>query len=182
MLHIDREFVEAYRARYDARFADKTDPRDEQELRNWLANMAEPKYLDWDHFLKLAKWKSPRPERHYEKNDEGLVIEATRISFQASHDKLKLHILMVLEGVSVAVASTILHFLFPDQYPIFDVRTRSALDKAGKWRQGHDPKEDGDIDAWAYYVQVMRGLSKELDVSLRDLDKALFAYDKWPEG
>jgi hypothetical protein len=141
--------------------------------------MPAPRFLDREHFISAAGWKSPRPKHLYAKNEEQLVLEATRLAYLADSDRLKLHVLSVLKGVDVAIAATLLHFLLPDQFPIFDIRVRRRLAKAGYW---HRPLRDASEESWLGYIELMRRLSAELDVTLRDLDKALFAADRWGQS
>ena len=180
MLDISREFVEQWATKHDAKLKEKEQGRKalqtESEIREWLARQPEPKYFDKEHFVRLGKWKTPRQKENYKSNDESLVKGATHLAYEVPHERLKLHILKVLKGVGVPVASTFLHFLHPDKFPIFDVRVRSSLNKAGKWNRSVGDASD---NAWLEYVDIMRDLSRRLGVSLRELDKALWAYDKW---
>jgi len=176
MLEISGEFVYHWAAEYDKHFNESKEAQVEKQLRQWLAQQPEPKYLDKEHFVKLGWWKARRQMENYKANDRNLVEEATRLAYEATNERIKLHILKVLKGVQVPVASTILHFLQPDSFPIFDIHVRKSLKKAGRW--------DGDVndasdEAWRDYVVLMRDLSEHLGVSLRELDKALWAYDKW---
>ena len=66
--------------------------------------------------------------------------------------------------------------MHPDKFPIFDVHVRKSLEKAGKWSRSEN---DANENAWSEYVDIMRDLSTNLGVSLRELDKALWACDKW---
>ena len=176
MLNISHEFVRQWVKEHDERLEGGTALQIEMEVREWLAEQPEPKYFDKEHFVKLGKWKPPRQEENYISNDESLIKETTHLAYEVSHDRLKLHILKMLKGVGVPVASTFLHFMHPDKFPIFDVRVRSSLAKATKWHRAIDDQSD---DAWSEYVDIMRDLSKNLNVSLRELDKALWSYDKW---
>jgi len=176
MLDISREFVKHWVKEHDERFEGGTALQIEKEVREWLTNQPEPKYFDKGHFVKLGKWKTPRQEKNYIRNDESLIKETSRLAYEATHEKLKLHILRVLKGVGVPVASTFLHFMHPDNFPIFDVHVRSSLKKAGKWDRSVD---DQSADAWSEYIDIMRSLSKNINVTLRELDKALWSYDKW---
>jgi len=176
MATIHRQFVEHWAKVYDDNFRWSEAEQVEKPMREWVAKQPEPKYFDKEHFVKLGKWKTPRQEENYKSNEESLIKEATRLAYEVSHERLKLHILKVLKGVGVPVASTFLHFLHPDEFPIFDVRVRSSLKKAGKWNRSVDDVSDV---AWLEYVDIMRDLSRNLGVSLRELDKALWAYDKW---
>ena len=148
----------------------------EADLLNWLDSLGDARYLDKDHFVELCMWKSPRQKSRYESNGSPLVEKATRLAFDLDEEILKLYVLMALEGVGVPVASTILHFLQPEGFAIFDVRARGTLLGAGLW---HRRKGDQSVAAWIEYLAIMRRLAVRHRVSLRSLDKALFAYDKW---
>lgn len=124
-------------------------------------------------------WKSPRQRSRYKKNDPALIEKVTGLAYQLDEPVLKLHVLTALEGVAVPVASTILYFLHPERFPIFDVRARSTLTSSGHWIRS---PRDQSVAAWLAYVEIMRRLARRYRVSLRSLDKALFAYDKWPES
>lgn len=176
MLTIDRDFVQRWATNYDTEFQGSYDQTEERAIRDWLSRLPEPKYLDKEYFVRLGRWKTKRQTSNYEANDEKRIIEVTRSAYQASDEVLKLEILMSLRGVGVAVAATILHYLQPDVFPIFDYHARTSLQKAGRWSREID---DASVKAWLEYLKIMRGLSGHLGVSLRDLDKALFAYDKY---
>lgn len=176
MLEISREFVLQWSTEYDKRFDESEEVRVEREIRQWLAQHLEPKYLNKEYFVKLGWWKARRQMENYKANDNNLVKEATRLAYETSNEQIKLHILKVLKGVQVPVASTILHFLQPDYFPIFDMHVRKSLKKTGKWDMDVNDASD---EAWQKYVALMRELSERLGVSLRELDKALWAYDKW---
>jgi hypothetical protein len=150
------------------------DKKEETAIREWLSQQPEPKRLNKDFFVKLGCWKSPRQLHAYKANDERLIEEVTRLAYELTNERIKLHILKLLKGVEVAVASTILHFLQPDIFAIFDIRVRRSLKEAGKW----DDVTDTSDEAWLEYTAIMRNLSDSLGVTLRDLEKALWAHDK----
>ena len=64
----------------------------------------------------------------------------------------------------------------PTTPPEADRRARTTLKRTGLWKR---KATDASLDAWVDYVSIMRRLSRRNRVSLRDLDKALFAYDRW---
>ncbi len=167
-IRITREFVRYWSDRYDY--------REERQLKGWLAKQSGRKFLDRKRFLGIAMWKTPRAKDHYEANRAGFVRQVTDQAFQACDDRLRLHILMALDGVGVPVASTLLHFAFPDTYPILDVRALTTLTKAGLW-SGNEPGASTPAD-WLKYTRLMRRLAKKLRIDLRTLDRALWAFDK----
>ena len=136
----------------------------------------EPKFLNKEYFVRLGRWKTKRQTSNYESNAEKSIIELTRLAYTASDPTTKLNYLRQLRGVGVAVAATILHYFHPNVYPIFDYHARNTLTEAGYWKRGEDAAS---VNDWLEYVKIMQRLSKRIGMSLRDLDKALFAYDKY---
>ncbi len=122
-------------------------------------------------FVGIATWKTPRQKRNYEKNPAGLISEVTEIAFQKGRDeRVKIGVLTILEGVQYPVASTILHFAFPDRYPILDFRA--------VWSLGMEKPSPYTFDFWWAFVEKMRWESRRLGLTIRELDKALWAYSK----
>jgi hypothetical protein len=177
---LSREFVRKWAAQYDAKVGVKDK---EEELKAWLrARFREGRaYLDKGHFVEIATWKSQRPLRHYESNDDDLVQEVTALAFAVPREHLRLRVLTLLNGVGVPVASTILHFAFPGRYAIMDVRAVTTLTYLDLWtRPG--PVQPGftglSVADWQVYTHLMRQHARPLGVTLRELDKALWAFDK----
>ena len=175
MLKITRGFVREWAREYDRR-ADPRDRADEQALKAWLRGQQDPKHLDKTHFVRLARWAAPRGAEAYASNSPVLVRQATRLANQTTDERLKMHVLSALDGVSVMVGAAMLHFFHPRLYPIFDIHDRTTLKKAGFWPRR---TRDASVEAWQEYVRIMRRLARRYRVSLRDLDKALYAYDRW---
>ena len=175
MVVIDKDFVQKWSQVYDERFRGGKAAIEEKAIRDWLSNQKEPKYLNKEYFVRLGRWKSARVTKHYEANDDYEIIKATEAAYLSSDELFKLKLLQTLHGVGVAVAGTILHYLQPDVFPIFDIHCRKVLKEATLWSR--DKNDDGK-QAWLDYLQIMRKLSNRLGVSLRNLDKAMFAYDK----
>lgn len=96
--------------------------------------------------------------------------EITRFALKARSEKARIESLMILKGVSWPVASVILHFAFPDKYPILDFR---AI-----WSLGWEQQRQYNFDFWQKYVKELKKLAKKYRVSLRKLDKALWEYSK----
>ena len=182
-VRITKAFVDRWSARYDEDYLHSEYHPVEQSLKTWLAEQRGQKFLDKGRFLKLAAWKSPRAKRHHERNDSDFVREVTELAFQQDDERLSLHILMALDGVGMPVASALLHFAFPDRYPILDFHVVQALTEVGLWQRAKAP--DFTLAEWLKFTQLMRERAGRLGVPMRDLDKALWAFDKFgpkPEG
>jgi len=175
---LSREWVRERAAQYDADYGKKYAEYAEVEgrVKAWLqTRLREGRaYLDKGHFVEIATWKSHRPLRRYESNDDDLVQQVTALAFAARRDDLRLRLLTLLNGVDVRVASTILHFAFPDRYAIMDVRATTTLTHLGLWTR---PVQFS-VEDWQVYTRLMREHATRLDVTLRELDKALWAFDE----
>ena len=139
----------------------------EKEIKKWLKSH---RYLDKDRFIRLCLWKSARQKNNYEKNDDLTIKEITRFSFSTKSEKARIESLFVLDGVSYPVASTILHFAFPNKYPIMDFRVI--------WSMGWKQPKYYTFVFWQKYIDEIRKLLRKYKVSLRTLDKALWYYSK----
>jgi hypothetical protein len=181
MLRINRTFVREWAREYDRQrrrtLRGRREEAEERALKGWIRGQPNIKHLDKGHFVRLATWERPRSAESYQHSRSSLVRETTRLAWRVLNDRLKVHVLMALEGVDVTVAATLLHFFYPRRFPIFDSRDRATLSKAGLWTRSR--VGDAGLDSWSVYVPIMRRLARRFRVSLRDLDKALFAYDRW---
>lgn len=139
----------------------------EKEVKHWLETN---RYLNKEMFLRLCCWKSQRPKRHYIKNEEQKIIEITRIAFSTNNEKEKIETLMTLYGVRYPVASAILHFAFPDKYPIMDFKVIESL--------GWEKPNYYNFIFWEKYCNNIRELSKQYGMPIRTIDKALWTYSK----
>jgi hypothetical protein len=125
-------------------------------------------YLSKVDFVTLCEWNSTRPRARYRSNAEDFVREVTRVSFATPNERLRVQVLTLLNGVSLATASVLLHFCAPDSYPILD---RNSL-----WSLQETAPPKFDFDFWWAYVQATRKLAKQARVSMRVLDRALWQY------
>ena len=78
--------------------------------------------------------------------------------------------LISLEGVGVPTGSVLLHFAYPESYPILDVRALQSL--------GSLPRSVYPVSFWLDYLDCCRALAAQLGVSMRTLDKALWQHSK----
>ena len=109
-----------------------------------------------------------------EKNTPIEVTEISRASFFATTEGLRVGALLALHGVGWPMASVILHFAFPDRYPILDKRVMRVVGAPDAYS----------FDRWVEYTDLCREASGRLGVSMRVLDRALWTLDRTstPEG
>ena len=163
---LSKKEIKEYAHKYDEHREDN-DEVVEKEMKEWLENH---RYLNKEKFVKIGLWKSRRPKKKYESNEDLTVREITRFSFSTKSEEARIKSLLVLNGVSYPVASVILHFAFPNEYPILDFRAIWSLG----WKQ---PK-NYTFDFWQKYCNEMKKISKQTGEDIRTIDKALWEYSK----
>jgi len=131
-------------------------------------------WFERDEFLKICRWKSPRPSKHYQKNTEADVRERTSQSFSTSSEKDRVDYLMRLHGVRLPIASVLLHFGHKEPYPILDVYALKALG----CDQSYPTGRAGRHEFWMTYVDCCRQLADKYRVEMRILDRALWTLGK----
>lgn len=156
-----------YCKRYELNYRATDDEKTEKELKKWFLSN---RFLDKSHFVKLGLWKSKRPKKHYENNDNEFIKAITEFALSTKNERARVESLLIIRGVSWPVASTLLHFAYPDKYPIMDFR---AI-----WSLGWEQPKSYNFEFWQKYVDELRKLAKENSVSLRVLDKSLWYYSK----
>ena len=127
-------------------------------------------HLTLDDLIAVARWKwrGGRTRQLVADNTEEEVREISSVSFAAKTERLRIGALLALRGVQWPIASVILHFAFPDRYPILDVRAMNTVGGSTLYTFGK----------WIEYVTLCRRKAAEFDVSMRVLDRALWAHDK----
>lgn len=127
-------------------------------------------FLNKKEFLTVCAWKTPRSKSRCESNDGELIREVSALALTAKSEQMRIQIWTLLAGVKWPTASVFLHFAFPNQYPILDIR---AL-----WSVGTDAPAQYTFPFWSAYVNFCRELSRQANVSMRVLDQALWKYSE----
>lgn len=128
-------------------------------------------FLSRNQFAAIVGWKTRnRQKGRALLNAATYVEEVTRISFSTSESRLKIEVLRLLDGVQWPTASAILHFCEPDHWPILDYRALWSLSQPDDQRY--------DFELWSSYTEYTRKLATQSQVSMRTLDRALWAYSK----
>ena len=94
--------------------------------------------------------------------------ELTAYSLSAKSEQARLWCLRGISGVSFPLASVILHFAFPERYPILDFR---AL-----WSLGWPEPSSYTFEFWNRYCTRIREIANAFNLPLRTIDKALWQY------
>lgn len=167
MLEITHDNIEKYSQLYENRMNGAPDEIIEAEMKAWLRDN---RYLDREKFIKIGMWKTPRQKGRYESNENETVQKVTTFSLKTSSEQARIKSLFILNGVSYPVASAILHFAFPEKYPILDFRVL--------WSLGMKQPNSYTFEFWMKYCERMREISNQTRLPIRTIDKALWEYSK----
>jgi hypothetical protein len=131
-------------------------------------------YYTREEFIAVCAVKTPRSRPKVASNSEAAVNDATGRALGASDEASRMSSLLELAGVGVPTASVLLHCAFPDHYSILDVRALESL--------GVKPRSPYPVHFWLEYLDACRRLADESGVSIRTLDKALWAAFEGTRG
>jgi hypothetical protein len=123
-----------------------------------------------EEFIEVCAWKTVRSRPKVARNSEAAVVAATGRALATDDEAARMSALLELEGVGVPTASTLLYFVFPESYPILDVRALESL--------GVKPRSQYPLSFWLGYLDACRSLAAAHGVSVRTLDKALWQFSK----
>ena len=149
-------------------------------------------YIKKEELREIGRWKvqGGRIDRHLKKNSPAEVREQSGRAFTANDDEARVAALSELTGVRVPVGSTILAMWKPKQHAIIDFRALRALPAAKPHLVELDDytqfaeflelfRTYGSApSAYAFYVEHVRSLAKESDLLPREVDMALWEYDR----
>jgi len=136
--------------------------------------------IDKKTFQKLYDWKATRSKKYLEVEKNYKLYESAfkEILDLKDEEKIKFYLKTKerkkLPGILEPIASTILHFMYPDKFPIRDVRTVETLRDKGLLTGKVNYNE---------YRKVIFEIHKNCggEFSLRQIDRALFTYNEKKE-
>ncbi|ODV43325.1 hypothetical protein AWV79_18135 [Cupriavidus sp. UYMMa02A] len=168
---VDDAFVQRWEPQYDAIAHDETEY---QSLVHAVHNDVDSfGAIREATFRQILEWKSARTKGHVHWWNYGRYIETMRNCLSMDGDD-RLDAVCKLPGVAARVGSTILHFIYPDTYPIFDIRTLEALRYLGA-----DLGKSFSVNNYYRFREYLISTQVELNGwTLRELDRALFAFHK----
>jgi thermostable 8-oxoguanine DNA glycosylase len=148
------------------------------DIEKYLFKIIGPKvkekgFLSFEDFYQISMWKSVRQKQNYLKNKD-IVEKISKKAFEEKDEFEKIKILCELKGVGIPTASAILTIIYPEKYAVIDIRCLETLNKIF----GFKIKKSMSTNTWVNYLDIMRTLAKENNVTPRELDMALFAMHK----
>lgn len=161
-LRIPENLIRSYCEKYDYR----ADP-----ILTHVAHAAKKQgFLTREQLHEIALWKSKRRAELTLDNDENFVREITGFAFSANNEHSRIGALSLLKGVQFPTASVILHFCVDRNYPILDFR---AI-----WSLGIKKPSTYSAEYWCEYTKLCRSLAKKHNLTVRELDMALWQYSR----
>ena len=127
-------------------------------------------------FFAIVTWKSNRTKTKIRKglDDAGKTVqELMREVAQAKTPRDKVQVLLQVWGIGLAMASAILTVCYPKEFTVLDYRAWDVLEDASL--QGLPEDYPATPDEYLDYCAVCRRLAEQVGMSLRDLDRALWA-------
>jgi hypothetical protein len=116
----------------------------------------------------IFRWKTKgRGISRLRKNSDEEIADALGLAVAANTDRAAISVLSGLRGADVPVASAILMAIDPERYTVIDFRALEALGNRSNNRS---------VSFYLEYLSACRQLAKEHQVSLRDLDRALWQW------
>ena len=145
-----------------------------------------------DELQRISQWKvqGKRNDANVKKNSEHEVERRSRAALEASDDVEAIEELIELSGVGVPMASTVLTVADPSHYAIIDYRALRGLaaakphliepDEYATLAEflGHFRTYLDNPDTYAFYMQHVRELADDEGLTPREIDMALWAFDK----
>lgn len=196
-----QEFIEKYMSRYleeETEFEElrylkpdsgkeiETDLRSFENMKKFIRDRG---YLRKLELGSICKFKYPG-NTDWKKDDEKRVKEVTRKALSSDiDDQQKISELSDLAGVRTPTASAILTVVYPERYAIIDYRAvRSLLwkcldlEEAREFYIGLGAFRKPGPRHYPWYMERVRSLAEETDHTPREIDMALWKFDKIKDG
>lgn len=144
--------------------------------------------LDLKAIVEWKRLKRVNPRiKNETRNPPADVERLLKFAFTVQDERLKIEVLDLIHGVGPALVSAILTFTNPEHYGVIDYHAWNALRsfnqdllRKGLARKRFRFKKHGSFTASELldYLDVIRGIAQRRNTSARNVDKALFTYDK----
>jgi len=133
--------------------------------------------LDPEEFFAIIIWKRNASKSKIVqgiKESSETIESLTKKIYGLNNREDRLTLLKNIKNIGIAIASAILTVLDPDEFTIVDYRVKNSLEKLGI---NLPDKIEKDIKNYFRYVDICKELAQKYNLSLRNLDRALWAMD-----
>lgn len=175
---IDDRFIEVWHPRYDGTECDEAEYS--RILDGVGGEMRTTGRISAESFFDILHWKWAGLTGKIHRNAYGSYLDAIADCYGPT--KTPMERMKVLDGlwmVGPPLASTILHFVDPKSFPIYDVRTVAVL----KLREEIENRTPA-FSHYKRFMEVILSVKRNCSKSwtLRQIDRALFAFHKQNPG
>ncbi|MBB4212604.1 hypothetical protein EV659_11351 [Rhodothalassium salexigens DSM 2132] len=136
-----------------------------------VPNCQDRGYLTDEDFEFICSWKSPRPKMHRQRNTSSEIARKTHAALSEVSRSKSLDFLVELKGVRLRTATAVMHWFRQHDTPILDYRVIFSLGRP-------EPSNYEDMLFYDQIADEIIGEAKKVDVSLREMDRALWVWDK----
>lgn len=149
-------------------------------------------YIRFEELLEISRWKveSKRNDHRIRENSPEDIEKKSEDALSTSDAEEAVEYLTELNGVGVPVASSILTIAKPSEYAVIDYRALRALGVARP--QLTDPENysiystflshvqdyNQDERSYSFYMEHVREIADNQGLTPREVDMALWTYDK----
>lgn len=133
-------------------------------------------------FFAIVIWKSNRPKTKIKRGlvAAGKTVDALMREVNAAPTaQAKVEALLQVDGFGLAMASAVLTVCYPEHFTVLDFRAWEALQHFSV--SGLPLPYPQNVDQYLLYCAACRRLADEAGLSLRNLDRALWAQS-WEAG
>jgi len=170
-MKIDFQFVKEWEPKYDDLVSDQREYL--ALIENVKQDLDSFQTINVETFTRLINWKSARAKGRIEWNNYYNYQNVFRLVYN-NQQVDKMNELEALPGIGAPIASTILHFIFPDDFPIYDFRTVEVL-----YYFRYIKFKTARLSHYQEFQEVLKDLRTNLvHFNLRQIDRALFAFHK----
>ncbi len=168
---IDSEFIEKWEPKYDEIESDQNEYL--RLVKQVSDEINDNQNIKLETFKKIIDWKSSRA-KGYVKWDNYNIYQRIFKQIINPESSQKMRTLDALPGIGPPVASTILHFIYPDVFPIYDFRTVEVLKYFN-----YLTSITVSLAQYPNFTEIILKIRKNLvNYDLRQIDRALFAFHK----
>ena len=169
--NIDFAFISKWHPKYDE--IEDDEPEYKSLVAQIQMELDERGSISKETFVRVLDWKSPRVKGIARLNEYPVYEEGIANAVCATKSE-KLGVLCRLHGVGAPVGSTLLHLMYPNEFPIIDIRTVETTHHAGRLES-----KKTDLARYpAFTTEILKIAGENPAFSLREIDRALFAYHR----
>lgn len=170
-MRIDFRFVKEWEPKYDVIASDQKEYL--ALVNNVSQDISTSQSIRLETFERIINWKSPRAKGRIQWDKYNTYQKVFQSVFNNQQED-KMRELVGLPGIGPPIASTILHFIFPDDFPIYDFRTVEALNYFG-----YSKNKTASLSHYQEFQKTLKEVRANLvHYTLRQIDRALFAFHK----